>query len=94
MQIIAGSVDPEEKAKETAEKSGVTFPVAYGMNAEEISRATGAFYDQEKKFLHAAGFIIRPDNTIEVACYSTGPVGRFVAQDVLGLVKFYKSQKK
>jgi hypothetical protein len=64
------------------------------MDAEAISRITGAYYDTNKKFIHATGFLIRPDNTIEVACYSTGPIGRFVPQDVLKLVKFYKSREK
>jgi hypothetical protein len=59
-----------------------------------ISRATGAYYNKEKKFLHATGFLVRPDNTVEVACYSSGTIGRFVAQDVLALVTFYKSRKK
>jgi hypothetical protein len=83
-----------EKAKETVEKNGVTYPVAYGMNAEDVSKLTGAYYDTDRKYIHATGFIVRPDNTVEVACYSTGPVGRFVAQDVLGLIKFYKSKMK
>ena len=64
------------------------------MVAEEITRITGAYYDIDKKFVHATGFLVRPDNTIEVACYSTGPIGRFVAQDVLRLVRFYKSREK
>ena len=64
------------------------------MVAEEISRMTGAYYDTTKKFIHATGFLLRPDKTIEVACYSTGPIGRFVAQDVLKLVTFYKSREK
>ena len=92
--VIAGSVDPVEKARETVEKLGLTYPVWYGMDAEEVSRITGAYYDTNKKFIHATGFLIRPDNTIEVACYSTGPIGRFVPQDVLKLVKFYKSREK
>jgi len=94
VQLIAGSVDPVEKARETVEKNGVTYPVAYGMNAEDVSKLTGAYYDKDRKYIHATGFLVRPDNTIEVACYSTGPIGRFVAQDVLGLVKFYKSKMK
>ena len=93
VSIIAGSVDPIEKAKETVEKSEITYPVAYGMVAKEVSGITGAYYDGDKKFLHAAGFLIRPDNTVDVACYSSGPVGRFVAEDLLGLIKFYKKQK-
>lgn len=39
-----------------------------------------------------ACFLIRPDKTIEVAAYSSGPIGRFVPQDVLALVRFYKSR--
>jgi hypothetical protein len=91
---MAGSVDPVEKARETVEKLALTYPVCYAMVAEEISRMTGAYYDTTKKFIHATGFLLRPDKTIEVACYSTGPIGRFVAQDVLKLVTFYKSREK
>jgi peroxiredoxin len=91
--VIAGSVDPIEKAKETADKVKITFPVAYGLDPEKVSEITGAYYEKERKHLHATNFLIRPDKTIEVTCYSSGPIGRFVAKDVLGLVKFYKSRK-
>ncbi len=47
----------------------------------------------EKKFLHATGFLIRPENRVAVACYSTGAVGRLVAKDVLKLVRGYKSKR-
>ena len=94
ISIIAGSVDAKEKAGEIAEKNGITFPVAYGMNAEETSRITGAYYDNDKQFIHPTGFLLRPDNKVEVVCYSSGAIGRFVAKNLLGLVKFYKSKKK
>jgi hypothetical protein len=68
--------------------------VAYGLAAREVSRVTGTFYDRDKKFLHATGFLIRPDNTIEVACYSSGPIGRLSPKDVLRLVKFYKGKNE
>ena len=89
---MAGSVDPLEKAQETVQKLGIAYPVAYGLDAEEISKMTGAYYDPEKNFIHATGFIIGPDNSLVVACYSTGPIGRFTAKDVLNLIKFYKSR--
>ena len=94
IRIIAGSVDPIEKARETVDKLGVTYPVAYGLDVEAISGITGAYYEEERRFLHATSFLIRPNNTIELACYSSGPIGRFVAKDVLSLVKFYKSRGK
>ena len=35
--LFTASVDPIEKAKETAEKLKITFPTAYGLNAERVS---------------------------------------------------------
>jgi peroxiredoxin len=92
--ILTGAIDSYEKTKEYADKLGVTYPVAYGLDAEAVSQLTGAFYESEKKYIQPTGFILRPDKTIEVAVYSSGPVGRFVAQDVLNLIKYYKSLKK
>jgi hypothetical protein len=37
--------------------------------------------------------MVRPDKTIEMAAYAAGPLGRFVAADVLKAIKFYKSRK-
>ncbi len=54
------------------DKLGITYSVGYGMIAEEISRITGAYYEKEKKYLHATDFLLRPEKTILVACYSTG----------------------
>jgi alkyl hydroperoxide reductase subunit AhpC len=93
IKVIAASVDPIEKAREMIEKIGITYAVGYGLVAEEVSRMTGAYYDKEKKFLHATGFLLRPGKTIVVGCYSTGPIGRLVAKDVLRVVRFYKSRE-
>ncbi len=92
IRVVAGSVDPLEKARETVERLGLAYPVAYGLDARRISRQTGAYYQAEKLFLHAAGFIIRPDGNVEIACYSSGAVGRLAAGDVFKLVTFYKQQ--
>jgi alkyl hydroperoxide reductase subunit AhpC len=92
ISVIAGSVDEKEKAKEIVDKIGITYPVAYGLSFEEVSRITGAFYEKERKIVHATGFLIRPDKTIAVASYSSGPIGRLVARDVLNLVRFYKTR--
>jgi peroxiredoxin len=89
--VIGGSIDPFEKTQKLVDNLGITFPIAYGLDAKIISRFTGSFYEKEKEYLHPTGIIIRPDKTIEIAVYSTGAVGRFIAQDVLGVVKYYKS---
>ncbi len=88
--LIAASVDPEKKAKKMAKKHRVSFPFGYGLEAEVVSRATGAFYEPEKKYLHTAGFLLRPGGAVEMACYSTGNLGRFVAEHILMMVKFLR----
>jgi peroxiredoxin len=93
IKVVAGSVDPLEKAKEIIEMVGITYPIGYGMNPEEISKVTGAYYEKQRNILHATGFLLRPDKTIAVACYSSGAIGRLSARDTLNLVKFYKSKK-
>jgi hypothetical protein len=66
---------------------GLKFPVAYGLDAQAVSGTTGAFFEPEKKFLHATGFLLKPDGKIQVAAYSTGPLGRLTPPDVVQLVK-------
>ena len=70
----------------------LTYPVAYGVDAEEVSRLTGAFYQAEKGFLHATGFLFNRKGTIKVAAYSTGPIGRLTAEDCLKLIKHFQKQ--
>ena len=84
-------MDTVEKTQALVDKLGIRFPVAVNMNAEAFSEMTGAFYEKERMYLQPSGFIIRPDKTIEVAVYSTGPVGRFIPQDVISYIKYLKS---
>jgi peroxiredoxin len=79
--------------KEFVDKLGLTFPVAYGMDAKKTSRLIGAYYNRERDYIHRTNFLISPDNSIREASYNTGPLGRLTAQDVLELVTFYKSRK-
>ena len=91
--VIAGSVDPIGKATETVRNTNITFPVAHSLDAIEISRVTGAYYDGDKNYLNSTGFLLRPDNTIDVACYSSGPVGRLGAKEIFGLIRFYNLKR-
>lgn len=90
--MVAGSTDPAEKAAETVKEHGLTFPVAYGLPVRETAARLGAFYEERRGFLQATGFVVKPDGTIAVGQYSSGPIGRLVWQDVLALVQFYKKQ--
>ena len=70
----------------------LTFPVGYGLPVEQTAATLGAFFDDKRGVLQATGFVVKPDRTITVAQYSSGPIGRLVWQDVVGLVQFYKKQ--
>jgi peroxiredoxin len=92
--VVAASTDPREKAEETVKEHGLTFPVGYGLPLRETAAILGSFYEESRGFLQATGFVVKPDHTIAVAQYSSGPIGRLVWQDVVGLVQFYRMQTK
>jgi len=92
--VVAASTDPLEKARETVHEHSLTFPVGYGLPMKETAATLGAFYEEGRTILQATGFVVKPDRTIVVSQYSSGPIGRLVWQDILGLVQFYKKQSK
>ncbi len=83
-------MDTEEQAKGTVEECGIEFPVGYGIDNKQISELTGCFYEEKRQILHSTGYVIKPDGTIAVGVYSSGPIGRLVWQDVLGVVQHIK----
>jgi len=94
IRVVAASTDPLDKATETVKEHGLSFPVGHGLPLTETAAALGAFYEERRGVLQSTGFVLKPDHTIVVAQYSSGPIGRLVWQDVLGLVQFYKKQAK
>ena len=92
IRVIAASTDPQDKAGETVGELGLSMPVGYGLPLKETAALLGAFYEERRGILNATGFVVKPDRTIAVAQYSSGPIGRLVWQDVLGLIQHYKKQ--
>lgn len=92
--IVAASTDSRDKAEETVKEHALTYPIGYGLPLKETAEALGCFYDPSRGVLHATGFVVKPDQTIAIAQYSSGPIGRLVWQDIVGLVQFYKKQAK
>jgi peroxiredoxin len=94
IRVVAASTDPLEKATETVKEHSLGFPVGYTLPLRETAATLGAFYEENRGFFQATGFVVKPDRTIAVSQYSSGPIGRLVWQDVMGLVQFYKKQAK
>ncbi|MBS3780351.1 MAG: redoxin domain-containing protein, partial [Desulfovermiculus sp.] len=93
MGILAGSVDALPEAQKTVKELGLSFAVAHGLDLDTIGQSLGGFFESEKRFLQPSGFLIRPTGTIEVASYSSGPIGRLKAADVLALTRYYKQNR-
>lgn len=93
VDILALSVDPLDKAKETVEKLQLTFPVAYGLEAPRDAEKIGAFWEERRKIIHATGFVLDSDKKVLDASYSNGPIGRITAADALSHIQFFKKRK-
>lgn len=83
-------MDSEEDAQKTVQRNKLAFPVLYGLNAREMVATIGAYISEKKLYLHATGFILRPDKTIELAGYSNGPISRITADDAIAMISFLR----
>ena len=90
--VIGASVDTVESAQEIVEQHELTFPLACGLNAREFSAVTGASYDEENSYVHATGFIIRPNGKVAEAVYSTGPIGRHTMSECLLMIDYLSEE--
>jgi len=90
--VVAASVDSLQDAMTTVSRHQLAFPVAYGLDGPAVAAQTVAFWEKEKGFLHATGFILTPTGAVAAALYSTGPIGRYVAKEVLGWITFKANQ--
>jgi peroxiredoxin len=89
--VVAASVDPLDKAKEVAADAGL--PVAYGVT-REMGEKVGAWWDERRRIVDPAEFVVGQDGTVMVSSYSSGPLGRMDAADVVRLIKFREAQAK
>lgn len=93
VDVVALSVDPIDRAKETVDNLRITFPVAYGLEAPRDADKIGAFWEERRKIIHATNFILDSDRKVCDASYSIGPIGRIVAADALSHIQFFKKRK-
>jgi peroxiredoxin len=92
IKVVALSVDDEATTAGTIEKFKLSFPVGHSADAETVASITGAYVNESPHYLQTTDFLLAPDGTILNAVYSSGPLGRLVAEDVIGMVNYLKSQ--
>ena len=66
--------------------------MGHSANAEKVASITGAYTNYSPRYLQTTDFLLAPDGKILNAVYSSGPIGRLVAEDVIGMVTYLKSK--
>ncbi len=89
MRVIALSSDPVDEAAKTVDKLGLGFSVLGGLDARAMSRAIGCYTGVHEGTPHVqpASFVLDHEGTIVLATYTSGKVGRLMAEDALILAK-------
>ena len=90
VSVIAASVDDEAATQRLIDglRIGYVRMVSH-LDGEKVAEDTGAFLQRgDRTFLHATGFLLDPSGAISQSVYSSGPIGRFTANDVLKKVRF------
>ncbi len=90
--LLALSVDPLDKVKETVDQLKLDFPVAYGLEIPRDADKIGAYWEERRKIFHATNFVLDSKRMVVHASYSTGPIGRIVAADALSHIQFLKKR--
>ena len=89
--VCAASVDPEDKAKIVADE--VNFPVGYGVTREQAD-LMGSWWEERRQIVQPSEFIVGATGKVVASSYSSGPIGRIEAADVIKLVNFMEAQAK
>jgi peroxiredoxin len=87
-KVVALSVDNEDTSAALVAKHKLRFPVGHSADAVKVAAATGAYVNDEPRYLQSTGFILAQDGTVRVAVYSSDAIGRLIADDVTGYIRY------
>ena len=62
--LIMASVEDQATSQALLDRHGVPLPFAYGLDAKEMSRKLGCFYDASDLYTEATGFLVQPDKSL------------------------------
>lgn len=86
--MIAASTDPEAMARKTASDGDHTFPIGFGVSAEDIA-TIGAIEGERNDLtiIQPAEFILRPGGEVAASLYTTTQLGRMSPREIAVFVK-------
>jgi len=91
IKVAALSVDDLTTSMALVEKLRLRFPVGHSADAHAIGVLTGARVNPDPTYLQTTGFILDPGGRILLSVYSSGAIGRLLADDVAGFVRYVKA---
>ena len=89
VKVVAASTDPLDKAKEVAAE--LPFPVAYGVTRDEAEEI-GGWWEERRGIVQPSEFVLDGSGKVVSSTYSSGPIGRVDAADVIKHIKFRDAQ--
>lgn len=93
VRVVALSVDDDTTSSALVERLRLGFRVGFGADVDAIAAVTGAFTNDDPKFLQSTGFVLDPGGKVVTAVYSSGAIGRLVPEDVIGFVRYLRSHE-
>lgn len=90
-KVIALSTDPVDKAREVA--ADLSFPVAYGIT-RDMADSIGAWWEERRAFIQPSEFVLDAAGKVVHSSYSSGPIGRIDAADVVKALRRRESQQQ
>ena len=85
--IVGASVEPKEVVQEMATKSGVTFPMAYGVSREDANLLGSWWSDDRGGYIQPTEFLLGRGGTVLGAMYASGPVGRISPDEAVHFIE-------
>ncbi len=88
VKVVAASADAEVGARKMAADQNLTFPIAYGVTAEQIETIGAvAGIRQGETIIQPAEFILNPDGEVVASMYATTQLGRMNPREILQFLK-------
>jgi len=89
VQVVAFTTEGPDQARGMKEDEEPGFPIAHSADPDELEEKLGLYVhrDDEKVHVQPAQLVLRPLGTVELACYTSGAVGRLKAGEAVGLIR-------
>ncbi len=87
LSIIGASVEPKEIVQEMATKSGVSYPMAYGVTREQADVLGSWWSDDRGGYIQPTELLLGRGGTILGSMYASGPVGRVSPDEAVHFIE-------